>query len=115
TAGPGAPAGRQAVRPEKKVIARIDVEALNRGRVEGEDLGWLCWHCHDLKTRHDLKFAGPPGNRWLVDRETGEPWRGPSGTGPPDDQRARRGPTDPDPPRTSPPPPEQGGLFTLAD
>jgi hypothetical protein len=30
--------GRQAVRPDKKVIARIDVEALNRGRVEGDEI-----------------------------------------------------------------------------
>jgi len=29
--------GRQAVRPEKKVIALIDVTALNRGRVEGDE------------------------------------------------------------------------------
>jgi len=204
--GSGSTAKRtgQAVRPEKKVIARIDVEALNRGRVEGdeiceiagvgpvavsairrllsdafltlvfekgediahvthlgrqvtarqrtaleargarcercgsrhlldidhnegwtlthdtrlEDLSWQCWHCHDLKTRHDLKFAGPIGNRWLADRKTGQPWRGPTGTGPPDDQRARRSPTDGDALHTADPPqapPEQGDLFTLAD
>ena len=190
--GSGSPAKStgQAVRPEKKVIARIDVEALNRGRVEGdevceiagvgpvavsavrrllsdafltlvfekgedvvhvthlgrqvtarqrtaleargarcercgsrhlldidhnegwtlthdtriEDLSWQCWHCHDLKTRHDLKFAGPPGNRWLVHRKTGAPWRGPTGTGPPDDQRADRRPTSPcDLPRSGTP------------
>ena len=190
----------QAVRPEKKVIALIDVEALNRGRVEGdetceiagvgpvsvsavrrllsdafltvvfrkgtdvahvthlgrqvtatqrtaleargahcercgsrhlldidhnegwtltkdtrvEDLSWQCWHCHDLKTRHDLKFAGPPGNRWLVDRRTGEPWRGPTGTGPPDDQRAaHRPPCSGDPPAADPPVDvaKQGDLF----
>ena len=177
----------QAVRPEKKVVALIDVEALNRGRVEGdetceiagvgpvavsavrrllsdafltvvfrkghdiahvthlgrqvtaaqrtaleargcrcercgssylldidhnegwtlthdtrlEDLSWACWHCHDLKTRHDLKFAGPPGSKRLVTR-TGEDW-----DPPPDDA----------PPRSGSPPPaaEQGGLFTLAD
>ena len=34
----GSGSGRQAVRPEKKVIARIDVEALNRGRVEGDEI-----------------------------------------------------------------------------
>ncbi len=196
---PGTGSG-QAVRPEKKVIALIDVEALNRGRVEGdetceiagvgpvsvaairrllsdafltvvfrkgtdvahvthlgrqvtatqrtaleargcrcercgsrhlldidhnegwtltkdtkvEDLSWQCWHCHDLKTRHDLKFAGPPGSRWLVDRKTGQPWRGPTGTGPPDDQRAaRRPPSSGDPPEASPPAATvaQGDLF----
>jgi hypothetical protein len=204
--------GRQAVRPDKKVIARIDVEALNRGRVEGdeiceiagvgpvavsavrrllsdafltlvfergedvvhvthlgrqvtarqrtaleargcrcercgsthlldidhnqgwalthdtrvEDLSWACWHCHDLKTRHDLIFAGDTGNRWLATRETGEPWRGPTGTGPPDNERATRRPAtaadppagDVDPPDGFEPPgthpPEQGDLFTLA-
>ncbi len=195
--------GGQAVRPEKKVIALVDVEALNRGRVEGdetceiagvgpvsvsavrrllsdafltlvlrkgtdvrnvthlgrqvtaaqrtaleargaacercgsrhlldidhnegwtlthdtrvEDLSWQCWHCHDLKTRHDLKFAGPIGDRWLVDRKTGQPWRGPTGTGPPDDQRAtRRIPTGDAPPGAAGPSrtsagPSQGDLF----
>ena len=78
-----------------------------------EDLSWQCWHCHDLKTRHDLVFAGPIGNRWLVHRKTGEPWRGPTGTGPPDDRRAhRRDEVGADPPHA---PPEQGDLFTLAD
>ncbi len=190
--------GGQAVRPEKKVIALVDVEALNRGRVEGDetceiagvgpvavssvrrllsdafltlvfrkgtdvlsvthlgrqvtaaqrtaleargaacercgsrhlldidhnegwtlthdtrvdDLSWQCWHCHDLKTRHDLKFAGPPGNRWLVDRQTGEPWRGPTGSGPPDDRRAtRRGSGGDPPPDATVPAPRQGDLF----
>jgi hypothetical protein len=179
--GTASGSGRQAVRPEKKVIALIDVEALNRGSVEAgetceiagvgpvsvsavrrlladafltvvfrkgvdvlnvthlgrqvtahqrtametrggrcercgsmhlldidhnegwtltyetrlEDLSWLCWHCHDLKTRHKLRLGGTVGNRWLVDRETGEPWRGPAGTGPPDDHRAARRPTPP--------------------
>lgn len=162
--------GRQAVRPEKKVIATIDVRALNRGRVEGEemceiagvgpvsvsavrellsdafltlvfrdgedvcnvthlgrqvtarqrtalesrgcrcerdgcggthlldidhnegwalthetrldDLSWLCWHCHDLKTRHDLRLTGPPGRRRFQTR-SGDPWHEPPGTGPP--------------------------------
>jgi hypothetical protein len=198
-AAPRSEGGRQDVRPEKKVIALVDVEALNRGRVEGdetcevagvgpvavsavrrllsdafltlvlrkgtdirnvthlgrqvtaaqrtaleargarcercgsrhlldidhnegwtlthdtrlEDLSWQCWHCHDLKTRHDLVFAGPIGNRWLVDRKTGQPWRGPNGTGPPDDRRARRrDAVGADPPDV---PPEQGDLFTLAD
>jgi hypothetical protein len=103
TAGPGAPAGRQAVRPEKKVIARIDVEALNRGRVEGEDLGWLCWHCHDLKTRHDLRAVGPPGRKRFVTRD-GVEWD------PPPEPRPPQGT---DPPRR--PTAEQTDLFTLAD
>jgi hypothetical protein len=215
--GSGGGSGRQAVRPEKKVIALIDADALNRGWVEdGEtceiagvgpvavsavrrllsdaflsvvfrkgvdvvnvthlgrqvtaqqrtalearaggrcercgsthrldidhnegwtlthdtrlaDLSWLCWHCHDLKTRHHLRLAGTIGNRWLVDRDTGQAWRGPAGTGPPDDHRAARQPAagaDPPPTvagQTGPPgrdrppgsdPPEQGDLFTLAD
>jgi hypothetical protein len=188
--GSDTPATRpnQAVRPDKKVIAVIDVEALNRGRVEGdetceilgvgpvsvsavrsllcdafltvvfrkgvdvlnvthlgrqvtaaqrtalearggacercggtylldidhiqgwtlthetrvEDLAWACSHCHDLKTRHDLIFTGPPGNRELVHRD-GTPWHGPGGT---------------DPPGTHPPGPAdapvQDDLFTLA-
>jgi hypothetical protein len=92
-----------------------------------EDLSWECWHCHGLKTRHNLRLDGPIGNRWFVDRKTGQPWRGPTGTGPPDDQRAARRPdcsSDADPPgATDPPaaadatplPAEQGDLFTLAD
>lgn len=36
--GSGRTVGNQAVRPDKKVIARIDVTALNRGRVEGDEL-----------------------------------------------------------------------------
>ena len=36
--GTGRTVGNQAVRPDKKVIARIDVSALNRGRVEGDEL-----------------------------------------------------------------------------
>src|SRR3546814_7433779 len=47
-----------------------------------EDLSWACWHCHDLKTRHDLKFAGPPGSKRLVPRDgkDGNPDRKGSGT-----------------------------------
>jgi hypothetical protein len=179
---------RQAVRPEKKVIARIDVEALNRGHVEGdevceiagvgpvsvsavrrllsdafltlvfekgedvcnvthlgrqvtarqrtaleargcrcercgsthlldidhnlgwtlthdtrtEDLSWLCWHCHDLKTRHDLYLVGPVGDKRLVRRD-GTDW-----DPPPEDR----------PPGSDPPPArsaiEQGDLFAVA-
>jgi hypothetical protein len=190
----GAP-GRQAVRPEKKVIARIDVEALNRGWVEGdevceiagvgpvsvsavrrllsdafltlvfeqgedvrnvthlgrqvtarqrtaleargcrcercgsthlldidhnegwalthdtrtEDLSWACWHCHDLKTRHDLRFVGPIGRKRFVTRD-GRDWeppdRSPPGAEP---SAARVGPAPPPSPE-----PEQGDLFTLA-
>ena len=189
TSDAGGPASRQAVRPEKKVIARIDVEALNRGRVEGdevceiagvgpvavsavrrllsdafltlvfekgedvrnvthlgrqvtarqrtaleargcrcercgsthlldidhnegwalthdtrvEDLGWLCWHCHDLKTRHDLRAVGPPGRKRFVTRD-GTEWD------PPSEQRP---PPGTDPPRR--PTAEQTDLFTLAD
>ena len=187
----------QAVRPEKKVIATVDVRALNRGRVEGDetceiagvgpvsvsavrallsdafltlvfrdgedvcnvthlgrqvtarqrtameargcrceregcggtylldidhnegwtlthdtrldDLSWLCWHCHDLKTRHDLRLAGPPGQRRFETRE-GKPWHAPpAGGGPPGSAR--------DPDGTDPSVrcrPEQGS-FTLAD
>lgn len=192
-AAPARTSGRQAVRPDRKVVALIDVEALNRGRVEGdetceiagvgpvavsavrrllsdafltlvlrkggdvvhvthlgrqvtaaqrtaleargcrcercgstslldidhnegwtlthdtvlEDLSWACWHCHDLKTRHDLKFAGPPGSKRLVTRD-GKDWDPPP---------------DATPPRSGAPPPvasdpvvaEQGDLFTLAD
>src|SRR3546814_1829660 len=36
-AAPRSKGGGQAVRPEKKVIALVDVEALNRGRVEGDE------------------------------------------------------------------------------
>src|SRR3546814_9583822 len=36
-AAPRSEGGRQDVRPEKKVIALVDVEALNRGRVEGDE------------------------------------------------------------------------------
>lgn len=36
--GAGPTVGNQAVRPDKKVIARIDVRALNRGRVQGDEL-----------------------------------------------------------------------------
>jgi hypothetical protein len=186
-AAPARAPGRQAVRPDRKVVALIDVEALNRGRVEGdetceiagvgpvsvgavrrllsdaflsvvfrkgddivhvthlgrqvtaaqrtaleargcrcercgstylldidhnegwtlthdtrlEDLSWACWHCHDLKTRHDLKFAGPPGSKRLVTRK-GEDW-----DPPPEDGPATSG--------APPPAAEQGDLFTLAD
>jgi hypothetical protein len=83
-----------------------------------EDLSWLCWHCHDLKTRHHLRLVGSIGNRWFVDRATGQSWRGPAGTGPPDDHRAARPPGDP-PPQAQPPAraadPVQTDLFTLAD
>jgi hypothetical protein len=164
-AGAGSGRRSQAVRPEKKVIALIDLQALNRGRVEGdetceiagvgpvsvsavralladaflavvikdgvdilnvthlgrevtatqrtaleargaaceccgsrhlldidhnegwtltrttrlEDLSWLCWRCHDRKTRHDLRLEGPPNQRYLVDRKTGKRWHPPPG------------------------------------
>jgi len=157
--GSGSSARRQAVRPDKKVIARIDVDALNRGRLEGdevceiagvgpvsvsavrrllsdafltlvfekgqdvlnvthlgrqvtahqrtamearggrcercgsthlldidhnegwalthvtrlEDLSWLCWRCHDLKTRHNLRLVGATGAKRLVHRD-GTDW-----------------------------------------
>jgi len=182
-------AGRQAVRPDKKVIARIDVEALNRGRVEGDevceiagvgpvsvsavrrlmsdafltlvfqkgedvrnvthlgrqvtarqrteleargcrcercgsthlldidhnegwvlthdtrldDLSWLCWHCHDLKTRHDLRLAGPVGAKRFTTR-SGDHW-----DPPPEERSAPAGPAPP-----SGAAHEQGDLFTLA-
>jgi hypothetical protein len=192
--GGGVPAsGRQGVRPEKKVIAVIDVGALNRGAVEPgetceiagigpvavsavrrllsdafltlvfrkgddignvthlgrqvtarqrtaleargcrcercgskylldidhnegwalthdtrlEDLSWACWHCHELKTRHDLRFEGPPGRKRLVTR-AGQDWdppppdRPPGPVGDPPDDHLRRSA-------------QQGDLFTLAD
>ncbi|MGZ6996868.1 MAG: HNH endonuclease signature motif containing protein [Acidimicrobiia bacterium] len=34
-----------------------------------ENLGRLCHHHHDLKTRRDLRRLGPPGRQRLVDRE----------------------------------------------
>jgi hypothetical protein len=34
-----------------------------------ENLGPLCHHHHDLKTRHDLRRLGPPGRQRLVSRE----------------------------------------------
>ena len=162
------PPGNQAVRADKKVIALIDIEALNRGHVVGdetceiagvgpvavssirsllhesfvavvikdgvdvlhvthlgrqvtarqrtaieargavcervgcasnfrldidhnegfclthdtrvEDLSQYCWHCHQLKTRHNLLATGPPRARVFVDRDTGQPWHEPSGT-----------------------------------
>jgi hypothetical protein len=197
--GTGASQRSQAVRPEKKVIALIDVPALNRGRVEGDevceiagvgpvsvsavrallsdgfltlvfrkgedvanvthlgrqvtarqrtameargcrceregcastylldidhnegwalthdtrldDLSWLCWHCHDLKTRNDLRLVGPPGRRRLETRD-GAPWHAPpaSGSPPPTDWDAGGA----DPPEPLHPAPEQG-RFTLAD
>ncbi len=73
-----------------------------------EELGWACGHCHTLKTRHDLRFVGPPGNKRLVTKD-GEPWdpviddpvarqaAGPPGSGRP----TRLDPTDP----TGPVPP----------
>ena len=66
-----------------------------------EDLVLACEHCHDLKTRHGLRWSGPPGERQLVDAG-GTPWRAP--------------------PRRSGDPPDDSGvgvsepsLFTLAD
>ena len=190
-ASPDAPARRsQAVRPDKKVIALIDVPALNRGVVEPgetceiagvgpvsvsairallsdafltvvfkdgidinnvthlgrqvtahqrtamearggaceccgsrhlldidhnegwtlthdtrlEDLSWLCWHCHSIKTRHDLRLVGPINERYLVHRKTGKRWHPPPGE-----------PTDTDPPPDNATEPTQPGLFTLAD
>ncbi len=97
-----------------------------------EELGWACGHCHTLKTRHDLRFVGPPGNKRLVTKD-GEPFdpviddpvarqaAGPPG-GPPGsadppgqpDARDWSGSTGQDPPAHEPPP-GQGDLFTLAD
>ena len=191
-AAPARTSGRQAVRPDRKVVALIDVEALNRGRVEGdetceiagvgpvsvsavrrllsdafltlvlrkgsdirnvthlgrqvtaaqrtameargcrcercgstylldidhnegwtlthdtvlEDLSWACWHCHDLKTRHDLKFAGPPGSKRLVTRD-GKDWDPPPEDGPP------RSGSPPPATNATRPPAEQGDLFGL--
>jgi len=191
SSGPSGVAGRQAVRPEKKVVAFIDAEALNRGWVEGdetceiagvgpvavsavrrllsdafltvvfrkgtdvlnvthlgrqvtatqrtaleargcrcercgsrhlldidhnegwtlthdtriEDLSWLCWHCHELKTRHHLRLVGPIGNKRLVRRD-GTDW-----DPPPDDGEPPPGADPPAPARAGP---EQGDLFTLA-
>jgi len=184
-------AGRQAVRPEKKVVAFVDVEALNRGRVEGdetceiagvgpvsvsavrrllsdaflsvvfrkgtdvldvthlgrqvtatqrtaleargcrcercgsrhlldidhnegwalthdtrvEDLSWVCWHCHDLKTRNGLRLVGPAGDKRFVRRD-GTDWDPPPEEGEP--------PPDVDDPPEARAGPEQGDLFTLA-
>ncbi len=67
-----------------------------------DDLSWLCWRCHDHKTRHDLRLEGPPNGRWLVDRETGERWQPPPGDPPGGD------------PTTDPMTPAQAELFTLA-
>lgn len=36
------------------------------GRTELENLGRLCHHDHDRKTRHDLRRYGPPGQQRLV-------------------------------------------------
>ena len=78
-----------------------------------EDLRLACAHCHDLKTRHDLRWHGPFGEGTLVDTQ-GNPWRAPPspdrGTGPPTSGsdppvRGPTGPTDSDEPT----------LFTLAD
>jgi len=189
--------GRQAVRPEKKVVAFIDAEALNRGWVEGdetceiagvgpvsvsavrrllsdaflsvvfrkgtdvvnvthlgrqvtaaqrtaleargcwcercgsrhlldidhnegwtlthdtrvEDLSWLCWHCHGLKSKHHLRLVGPVGDKRLVRRD-GTDWdpRPQGGRPPPGDPA---GDSAGDPVRAGPAP-EQGDLFTLA-
>ena len=76
------------------------------------DLRLACEHCHDLKTIHELRWAGPPGEGYFVDA-TGNPWRAP--------------PTDSDPPTGdtpsdgahAPPTPRHDGpdeppLFTFA-
>jgi len=183
--------GRQAVRPEKKVVAFIDAEALNRGSVEEgetceiagvgpvavsavrrlmsdaflsvvfrkgtdvvnvthlgrqvtsaqrtaleargcfcercgsrhlldidhnegwalthdtrvEDLSWVCWHCHELKTRHHLRLVGPVGNKRLVHRD-GTDW-----DPPPEDGRPPPASVPLVPARAGP---EQGDLFTTA-
>lgn len=162
TSGTSGRRSGQAVRPDRKVIARIDVAALNRGRTEDGDLceiagvgpvsvtavramlsdaflavvctkgdevlnvthlgrqvtarqrtaieargghcercgstfrleidhneGWTlthdtrledlslyCWHCHDIKTRHNLRATGPPNHRSFFHRD-GAPWKGP--------------------------------------
>jgi hypothetical protein len=190
TGGSAPPRRSQAVRPEKKVIATIDVAALNRGSVEHgetceiagvgpvsvsairallseafvtlvikdgidivnvthlgrqvtaaqrtalearggacercgsrhlldidhnegwtlthdtrvEDLSWLCNHCHDLKTIHDLRLAGPPNARWFVDRRTGERWDMEADDHPPPGERDGPMPVGA----------TQGDLFTLA-
>jgi hypothetical protein len=102
--------GNQAVRPEKKVIALIDVPALNRGRVEGDEI---------------CEIAGVGPVRQLVPSRH-RPQRG-LGAHPRD--QARRPPLavlalprPQDPPRpplggTDPPvrPQPEQGSFTLAD
>ncbi len=188
----------QAVRPEKKVIALIDVAALNRGRVEGDevceitgvgpvsvsavralladafltlvfrdgedvqnvthlgrqvtarqrtameargcrceregcgstylldidhnegwtlthetkldDLSWLCWHCHDLKTRRDLRLVGPPGRRRFQTR-SGDPWHAPPAPGSPPGDGSATGDSPGDRIGAAP----VQGSFTLAD
>lgn len=67
-----------------------------------EDLSWLCWQCHDLKTRHNLRAVGPPGAKRFAARD-GTEWD------PPPEPR----PSGTDPPAR--PAVEQVDLFTLAD
>ena len=71
-----------------------------------DDLSLACRHCHDIKTRNDLRFVGPPGNKRLVAKD-GTPWD------PVVDDPVARSKTGPPPPDSEPP--EQGDLFTLAD
>jgi hypothetical protein len=69
-----------------------------------EDLAWASRHCHERKTRDDLRWAGPPGNRSFVNRD-GTPWRGP-----PDTEPGAETATEPAPAEA----PVQDDLFTLA-
>jgi len=76
-----------------------------------EDLSWLCWHCHGLKSKHHLRLVGPVGDKRLVRRD-GTDWdpRPEGGRPPPGDPA---GDSAGDPVRAGPAP-EQGDLFTLA-
>ena len=67
-----------------------------------EDLRLGCGHCHDLKTRHGLRWSGPFGHGILVDAH-GRPW----------DESSPAG--GPDPPARDPTPTGDPTLFTLAD
>ena len=73
-----------------------------------DDLSLACGHCHDLKTRHKLHFVGPPGDKRLVTRK-GEPWD------PVVDGPVTRGDRADAPAPPGREPPDQPGLFTLAD
>ena len=69
------------------------------------DLRLACGHCHDLKTRHGLRWEGPYGAGFLVDSD-GNPWRAPPGAGTTGGA---------DPPTGAGADPDDPTLFTLAD